>query len=57
MTTAGGKSMIDCGAAIIAFNDKGTIVAHHAQEVAFTLKGDAAAHPAGSSCPSAWRLT
>ncbi len=51
MTTAGGKSTIDCGAAVIAFNDKGTIVAHHAQEVAFTLKGDAAAHPMGKLLP------
>jgi VWFA-related protein len=51
MTTAGGKSTIDCGAAVIAFNDKGTMVAHHAQEVAFTLKGDAAAHPTGKLLP------
>jgi hypothetical protein len=51
MTTASGKSTVDCVAAVIAFNDKGTVVAHHAQEIAFTLKGDAAAHPAGRLLP------
>jgi hypothetical protein len=30
---------------------RGVIVARHAQEVAFTLKGDAAAHPAGKLLP------
>jgi hypothetical protein len=51
MTTASGKSTVDCAAAVITFNDKGTIVAHHAQEMTFTLKSDAAAHPAGKLLP------
>jgi hypothetical protein len=51
MTTANGKSSVDCGAAVIAFNDKGTMVGNHAQEIAFTLKSDAATHPTGKRLP------
>jgi hypothetical protein len=51
ISTANGKSTVDCGAAVIAFNDKGTMITHHAQEITFTLKGDAAAHPAGKLLP------
>ena len=51
MTTAAGRSTVDCGAAVIAFNDKGTMVAHHAQKITFTLKSDAAAHPMGKLLP------
>ncbi len=42
-----GKPTVQCGAAVIAFNDNGTMIAHRAQEVTFSLKEDAAAHPAG----------
>jgi VWFA-related protein len=51
ISTANGKSKVDCAAAVIAFNDKGTMIAHHGQKVAFTLTDDAAAHPAGRLLP------
>jgi VWFA-related protein len=46
-----GKPTVQCGAAVIAFNDNGTMIAHRAQEVTFSLKEDAAAHPAGKLLP------
>ncbi|HZD77770.1 MAG TPA: VWA domain-containing protein [Acidobacteriaceae bacterium] len=46
-----GKPTVQCAAVVIAFNDNGTMIAHHAQEVTFSLTGEAAAHPAGKSLP------
>lgn len=46
-----GRPTVQCGAAVIAFNDNGTMIAHRAQEVTFSLKDDAAAHPAGKLLP------
>jgi VWFA-related protein len=51
MAAVDGKSSVKCATAVIAFNDKGTMISHHAQEVTFTLTGEAAAHPAGRSLP------
>jgi VWFA-related protein len=51
MASVGGKQTVTCGAAVIAFNDKGTVVAHRGQEVTFTLTDEAAAHPAGKLLP------
>lgn len=51
MESVNGKQTVKCGAAVIAFNANGTIIAHHAQEVTFTLRDDAAAHPAGKLLP------
>ena len=42
-----GKPTVQCGAAVIAFNGNGTIIARRAQAATFTLKEDAAARPAG----------
>jgi hypothetical protein len=52
ISKANGKSTVDCAAAVIAFNDKGTMIAHRAQQIAFTLRDDAAAHPAGKFLPA-----
>jgi hypothetical protein len=49
--SVGGKPTVKCGTAVIAFNDDGTVIAHHGQEVTLTLKADAAAHPAGKLLP------
>ena len=46
-----GKSTVQCGAAVVAFNDNGTMIAHRGQEVTFTLTEGAAAHPAGKRLP------
>lgn len=46
-----GKPTVRCGAAVIAFNDNGTMIAHRAQEITFSLKEDAAAHPTGKVLP------
>jgi VWFA-related protein len=46
-----GKWMVKCGAAVIAFNANGTIIAHHAEEITFTLKDEAARQPAGKLLP------
>jgi VWFA-related protein len=46
-----GKWAVKCGATVIAFNSNGTIIAHHAEEITFTLKDDAARHPAGRLLP------
>jgi VWFA-related protein len=51
ISMANGKSTVDCAAAVIAFNDKGTMIARRAQQIAFTLRDDAAAHPAGRLLP------
>lgn len=51
MASVGGRQTVKCGAAVIAFNDKGTVVAHRGQEVTFTLTDEAAAHPAGKLLP------
>ena len=48
---AAGKQTVTCGAAVVAFNDNGTMVAHHGEQIAFTLKDDATAHPAGKVLP------
>ncbi len=49
--SVGGKPTVECGTAVIAFNDDGTVIAHQGQEVTLTLKADAAAHPAGKVLP------
>jgi hypothetical protein len=36
---------------VIAFNSNGTIIAHHAEEITFTLKDEAAREPAGKVLP------
>jgi VWFA-related protein len=46
-----GKSTVKCGAVVIAFNANGTIIAHHAEEIAFTLKDEAAREPVGKVLP------
>jgi VWFA-related protein len=46
-----GKSTVKCGAVVIAFNSNGTIIAHHAEEITFTLKDEAARQPAGKVLP------
>jgi VWFA-related protein len=46
-----GKWTVKCGAVVIAFNANGTIIAHHAEEVTFTLKDEAARQPAGKVLP------
>jgi hypothetical protein len=51
MESAGGRSTVTCDAAVLAFNDNGTLIARHGQEITFTLKDDAAAHPAGKLLP------
>lgn len=47
----GGKEIVKCGVAVIVFNDNGTLIARHGQEVTFTLKNEAAIHPAGKLLP------
>jgi VWFA-related protein len=49
--SAGGKATVTCDAAVLAFNDNGTLIARHGHEITFTLKDDAAAHPAGKLLP------
>jgi hypothetical protein len=51
MARVEGKWTVQCGAAVIAFNNNGTMIAHRAQQVTFALKDDAAAHPAGKLLP------
>jgi VWFA-related protein len=51
MAVVDGRSIVKCATAVIAFNNNGTMIAHHAQEVTFTLTGEAAAHPSGKSLP------
>jgi hypothetical protein len=46
-----GKWTVKCGTAVIAFNANGTIIAHHAEEITFTLKDEAARQPAGKLLP------
>jgi VWFA-related protein len=46
-----GKSTVKCGTVVIAFNGNGTIIAHHAEEITFTLKDEAARQPAGKVLP------
>jgi hypothetical protein len=46
-----GKSTVQCGAAVIAFNANGTLTARHAQEIIFALNEEAASHPAGRRLP------
>jgi VWFA-related protein len=46
-----GKSTVKCGTVVIAFNSNGTIIAHHAEEITFTLKDEAAREPAGKVLP------
>ena len=46
-----GKWTVRCGALVIAFNSNGTIIAHHAEEVTFTLKDEAVRQPAGKVLP------
>ena len=46
-----GKSTVKCGTVLIAFNSNGTIIAHHAEEITFTLKDEAARQPAGKVLP------
>ncbi|HEY2002560.1 MAG TPA: VWA domain-containing protein [Acidobacteriaceae bacterium] len=46
-----GKWTVRCGTLVIAFNSNGTIIAHHAEEVTFTLKDEAARQPAGKVLP------
>jgi hypothetical protein len=46
-----GKWMVKCGAVVIAFNSNGPIIAHHAEEITFTLKDEAARQPAGKLLP------
>jgi hypothetical protein len=46
-----GKSTVKCGTVVIAFNSNGTIIAHHAEEITFTLKDEAARQPAGKVLP------
>jgi hypothetical protein len=42
---------VKCGTVVIAFNSNGTIIAHHAQEITFTLTDEAARQPAGKVLP------
>ncbi|HEX4582805.1 MAG TPA: VWA domain-containing protein [Acidobacteriaceae bacterium] len=46
-----GKPTVQCGAVVIALNANGTVTARHAQEITFTLKEEAASHPAGKRLP------
>jgi hypothetical protein len=46
-----GKWTVRCGTLVIAFNSNGTIIAHHAEEVTFTLKDEAVRQPAGKVLP------
>ena len=51
MTDVDGKQTVQCAAAVLAFNDNGTVIAHRAQEITFTLKDEAAADPVGRLLP------
>jgi hypothetical protein len=42
---------VKCGTVVIAFNSNGIIIAHHAEEITFTLKAEAARQPAGKVLP------
>ena len=46
-----GKWKVDCGAEIIAFNSDGALISHQAKNIAFTLRDEAARHPAGQELP------
>jgi hypothetical protein len=46
-----GKLIVKCAAAVLAFNNNGTLIARHAQETRFTLKDGAATRPAGKVLP------
>jgi VWFA-related protein len=47
-----GESTVKCGTVVIAFNSNGTIIAHHAEEITFTLKDEAASSPLEKCCRS-----
>jgi hypothetical protein len=51
MESVNRKQTVKCGAAVIAFNANGTIIAHHAEEITFTLSDEAARQPAGKVLP------
>ncbi len=51
LSSENGRWTVKCGAAVIAFNSNGTIIAHHAEEITFTLKDEAARQPAGKVLP------
>jgi hypothetical protein len=51
IATEHGKSTVKCATVVIAFNSNGTIIAHHGEEVAFTLTDEAARQPAGRVLP------
>jgi hypothetical protein len=42
---------VDCGAEIIAFNSDGALISHQAKNITFTLRDEAARHPAGQELP------
>jgi hypothetical protein len=46
-----GKSTVKCATVVIAFNSNGTIIAHHAEEITFTLKDEAARQPTEKVLP------
>jgi VWFA-related protein len=46
-----GKWKVDCGAEIMAFNSDGALISHQAKIITFTLRDEAARHPAGQELP------
>lgn len=46
-----GKWKVDCGAEIIALNSYGSLISHQAKRITFTLRDEAALHPAGVDLP------
>jgi hypothetical protein len=46
-----GKWKVECGAEIIALNSDGSLITHESKNVTFTLRDEAARHPAGQELP------
>jgi VWFA-related protein len=51
LSSENGRWKVKCGAAVMAFNGNGSMIAHRVEEITFRLKDEAALHPAGKLLP------
>jgi VWFA-related protein len=51
LSSENGRWEVKCGAAVMAFNGNGTMIAHRVEEITFRLKDEAALQPAGELLP------